>query len=402
MNALLMNYEDLVCDANSIYEGYLSSIKGSAWKESTQKYMLNYLHNIFKIQHQLQTRTLQNGKAGAFILSERGKTRFITSIPIQDRIVRHVLCDKVLLPEIKKRIIYDNGASVKGRGLSFSRGRFETHLRKYYMKYGNAGYILFGDFSKFYDNIIHKTAINQLLHLVDNDPFVEWLLSVIFKAFETDVSYLSDDEYSHCYSSIFNRLQYETTANQSTLTGSKIMKKSVSIGDQLSQVIGTYYPHDIDNYVKYVRQQKYYGRYQDDWYIMNPDKQELDSLRTEVTGIASRLGIHINEKKTRIVSIKGPYKYLQIKYCLGKTGKINKSIDPKKLSGMKRKLRKLKNKSMEGDVSYQDIETMFKSWIGNCYKLLSKQQRMAMLKFYEDLFDRKISIDHGKIIMKES
>lgn len=36
------------------------------------------------------------------------------------------------------------------------------------------------------------------------------------------------------------------------------------------------------------------------------------------------------------------------------------------------------------------------------YKLLSKQQRRAMLKFYEDLFDRKISIDHGKIIMKES
>ena len=47
------------------------------------------------------------------------------------------------------------------------------------------------------------------------------------------------------------------------------MSKSIDIGDQLSQVIGICYPHSIDNYIKYVRGQKFYGRYMDDWYIMN-------------------------------------------------------------------------------------------------------------------------------------
>lgn len=72
------------------------------------------------------------------------------------------------------------------------------------------------------------------------------------------------------------------------------MEKSVNIGDQLSQVIGIYYPYPIDNYVKYVRQQKFYGRYMDDWYIMNHSKEELEDLLENVCKIASELGIHIN------------------------------------------------------------------------------------------------------------
>ena len=36
-----------------------------------------------------------------------------------------------------------------------------------------------------------------------------------------------------------------------------------NIGDQISQIIGIYYPHRIDTYVKFVRSQKYYGRYYD-------------------------------------------------------------------------------------------------------------------------------------------
>lgn len=48
-----------------------------------------------------------------------------------------------------KNYIYDNCASIKGRGISQQRKRFEIHLHKYYQLYGNDGYILFGDFSKF-------------------------------------------------------------------------------------------------------------------------------------------------------------------------------------------------------------------------------------------------------------
>ena len=136
-----MNYEEIICDANNLYRAYKVSVKTSKWKETTQKFMMNFLRYIFSIQDDLMNRTLQNGPTQEFTLFERGRVRPITSIQIRDRIIRHVLCDEVLLPEVKKHIIYDNCASIKGRGISHQRDRFEVHLRKYYRLYGNEGWM---------------------------------------------------------------------------------------------------------------------------------------------------------------------------------------------------------------------------------------------------------------------
>lgn len=240
-----MTYEEIVCDANNLYKAYKASIKGSKWKETTQKFMINFLRYLIDIQDDLRGRTLQNGPTEEFSLSERGRVRPITSIRIRDRIVRHVLCDEVLLPEVRKHIIYDNGASIKGRGISHQRDRFEIHLHRYYKLHGNEGWILFGDFSKFYDNIIHEIAKRELLKLFDDDEFIDWLLTLIFEGFKIDVSYMSDEEYASCMEDTFNKLDYRNIP-KNLLTGEKWMYKSVNIGDQLSQIIGIYYPYPID------------------------------------------------------------------------------------------------------------------------------------------------------------
>lgn len=333
-------YSEIVSDANNLYKAYKASVKNSEWKETSQRFRLNFLRYIFKIQEAILNRTLKNGPVQEFSLNERGKTRPISSIPIEDRIIRHILCDDILLPEVKKHIIYDNCASIKGRGMSMQRKRFEIHLKKYYRLYGNEGYILFGDFSKFYDNVIHKVAKDELLKLFDDDEFIEWLLDVIFDGFKIDVSYMDDDEYDNCLNSLFNKLEYRKIPDE-LKTGQKFMEKSVNIGDQLSQVIGIYYPYPIDNYVKYVRGEKFYGRYMDDWYIMSPNKDNLIDILKNVKEIAVGLGIHINEKKTRIVKISSTYKFLQVKYSLTKDGRVIKRMNPKRVTALRRKLKKL-------------------------------------------------------------
>jgi len=393
-----MNYEEILCDANNLYKAYKASVKGSKWKETTQKFMMNFLRYIFSIQEDLITRNLQNGKTDEFSLSERGRVRPITSLQTKDRIIRHVLCDEVLLPEVRKHIIYDNGASIKGRGVSHSRNRFEVHLHKYYKVYGNEGYILFGDFSKFYDNIIHEIAKKELLRLFDDDDFIDWLLTLIFNDFRIDVSYMSDEEYENCMTDTFNKLEYRLIPKE-LLTGEKWMDKSVNIGDQLSQIIGIYYPYRIDNYVKYVRSQKFYGRYMDDWYIMNPNKKELQDLLDNIRVIAGELGIHINEKKTHIVKISSTYKYLQVKYTLTKDGKIIKRINPARVTAMRRKLKKLAVKVKGGDICYENVENMFRGWMGSFYKLLSRQQRKSLIQLYEDLFDKIVTVVNKKLII---
>lgn len=301
---------------------------------------------------------------------------------------------------IRKHIIYDNCASIKGRGISQQRKRFEIHLHKYYQLYGNDGYILFGDFSKFYDNIIHEIAKRGLLKLFDDDEFIDWLLTLIFKGFQVDVSYMSDEEYEACMTDTFNKLEYRNIPKEK-LTGEKWMEKSVNIGDQLSQVIGIYYPYPIDNYVKYVRQQKFYGRYMDDWYIMNPSKEELEDLLENICEIAAELGIHINRKKTRIVKISSKYKFLQIKYTLTDTGKVIKRINPDRVTAMRRKLKKLAVKVENEEADYDNVENMFRGWMGGHYKLLSREQRKNLIQLYEDLFSKEIAIVNKKLIVSD-
>lgn len=306
----------------------------------------------------------------------------------------------MLIPAVEKKLIYDNSASIKGRGISHQRERFEVHLQKYYRKYGNEGYILFGDFTKFYDNIIHELAKKELLRLFDNDEFIDWLLTLIFDSFKVDVSYMSDDEYSSCLYDTFNKLDYRKIP-KNLLTGEKWMAKSVNIGDQLSQVIGIYYPYRIDNYVKYVRSQKFYGRYMDDWYIMSPSKEELEDLLKNIRKIAFDYGIHVNEKKTRIVKISSTYKFLQVKYTLTDSGKIIRRINPERVTAMRRKLKKMSVKVKTGEIPEEYLENMFRSWMGAFYKIMSKQQRKNLILLYEDLLNKNITIINKKLIISD-
>lgn len=349
-----------------------------------------------RLSDTLKNKTYKSNVVSTFKIYERGRLRLIDSYSVNDRAVRHVLCDEIFSDKIKSKIIYDNSASIKGRGLSYARRRFEVHLHKYYNKLKtNEGYILFRNFSKFYDNIIHTFAKEQLLELVDNDPYISWLLDVIFETFEVDCSHLTNDEIDKLYHGVLDKLSFNF--NNHNYKTKKMLKKSISIGDQLSQLIGIYYPHEIDNYVKIVRSQKYYGRYADDWYIISNSKDELLDILKNIEKIATKLGIHINKRKTRIVKLSSNYKYLQAIYSLTETGKVIKKINPKRVTAMRIKLKKLALKVENNEIPYEYVENSFKSWMGSFYKLMSKDQRKNIIELYESLFNADIEIKNSKM-----
>lgn len=64
-----------------------------------------------------------------------------------------------------------------------------------------------------------------------------------------------------------------------------------------------------------------------------------------------------------------------------------------------RKLKKLSVKVQNGELSYECVEGMFKSWIGSFYNLLSKQQRHNLMQLYEELFNKSITVVQKKLII---
>lgn len=268
-----------IYDANALLNAFRESKKGTSWKESVQRYEMNLLRNINQTQKEIANGTYEQKDFYEFPLNERGKTRHIKSMHISDRVVQRSVCDNLLIPELERYLIYDNGASMKGRGIHFARKRLTTHLHKYFRKNGsNEGYILLIDFTKFFDNICHEPLVKEMrAKLGDGEAmkFVEKLIDT----FKIDVSYMTDEEYAECLNTIYNALEY-AEIDKAKLTGEKYMKKSVGIGSQISQISGVFYPTRIDTYCKVVKSLKYYGRYMDDIYIIHKDKEYLKELLT--------------------------------------------------------------------------------------------------------------------------
>lgn len=370
-------------DLNKLVTAYEKSIRDSKWKPSVQSFNLNYLVEVNKIKKEIEEGTYKTSDVSKFIIHERGKTRVISGNSVIDRTVRQYLCDEILMPNIRPKLIYDNGSSVKGKGVDFTRKRLRTHLHRFYRKHGNKGYILIGDFTKFYDNIRHDIAFEMLSCFTDDTW--EKVLREIFDSFKVDVSFLSDEDYSKCMDKIFNSIKYETIDNKYK-TGQKFMNKSVKIGDQTSQILGIYYPYLIDNYVKIVRGMKYYARYTDDFYIISDSKEELRDILENIKVICNELGIFLNENKTVITRLDRKFHFLQNTYQLTESGHIIEKINKKRLVAMKRKLRKLKIKLDEGKVTYEMIEQTYRSWVGGYKKYLSKKQLENLDELFINLF----------------
>lgn len=76
-------------------------------------------------------------------------------------------------------------------------------------------------------------------------------------------------------------------------------------------------------------------------------------------------------------------------------------MNPDRIYTMRRKLKKLAVKVENGEIPYENVEGMFKGWMGDFYKLMSRTQRTDLLKLYEDLFDKEIVIVKKKMIIKD-
>lgn len=384
-----MEYEGL-SDLNLLYDSFRASMNGSAWKEEPQRFEIDFLSEIVTLSEEIKTREYRTSKGTEFTLHERGKTRHIHGARMRDRVVRHALCDGELGPKLRPYLIHNNGASQKGKGLTFSRNLFERDLHNYWLQHRtNEGYIAFVDLSKFYDNVRHDKIREYVYPKITEEA--QWLMDEVLRSFEVDVSYMSDEQYASCMNEKFDSVKYYDTIPKCQLTGEKFMPKSVEIGDQVSQDVGVFFPTRIDNYCKIVRGCKRYGRYMDDIYIIHHDLDELKDIVEGIKATAADLGLFINERKTHIAKLSDTYKYLQIKYSLAENGKVIKRINPKSVTRERRRFKAYRNLLDRGEMKYEDIEQAARSWMGSYAKLMSKKQIEHMKTLYHELFGKELT-----------
>lgn len=302
---------------DNLTKAYKKCRRNVSWKASVQSYITEAPLEIYKAYEELQQDIYHTRGFYEFDLVERGKLRHIKSVHMRERVIQRCLCDNALVPTLSRSFIYDNGACLKNKGYTFASNRIKQHLRNYYNHYGQDGYILMFDFSKFFDNISHETA-----------------KAIIRKSF-------TDEK-------IIKQIEHFIDAFGG--------EKGLGLGSQISQIIALSVPNVLDHYIKEKLHIRYYGRYMDDGYLIHRSKEYLQQCLLQIRRICDELHIILNLKKTQIIKLSHGFTYLKVKYFLTSSGKVIKRLPSKSITRMRRKLKMFKRKNKP------DMYESFQSW----------------------------------------
>lgn len=374
-----------VYDANNLIDSFNLCCIDTAWKESVQRSYLNLMRVVYKARYTLRSGSYMQKPFFIFDILERGKARHIRSLHISDRMVQKSVYNFALLPLIVPYLIYDNGASIKNKGIDFSRKRLNEHLFNYYCNYGSEGYILLIDFKKYFDNIDHDILIEKLSNIIKDEEVLN-LITYLIGTFAIDLNKLDDRQFSIYKDEIYYEIEHDSYLCKDT--NEDILYKSLGMGSQLSQICGIYYPTDMDNFCKTVCGLKYYGRYMDDTYIIHHDKEYLKFILSQIIEICNTLKIKINPHKTQIQKL-DHFTYLKIKYNLTKSGRIVRNVSRDTLVRERRKLHSLKKFMDNGNIDLQYIINQYKSWRYSILRFDSYRSIKRMDEVFESLYNTR-------------
>lgn len=346
--------------------------KSVMYKSSTQAYNHSAITSINEMVRQTENGDIPlPSKIDKVTIHERGKQRIITPIKYHDRVPQRVLCDNALVPVLTRSLIYDNGASTKGKGVDFARKRLLQHLQSAVNEYGTDFYALVFDFKSFFDSIPHKTCRNVLSKAFNDELIVKVTMDIIhsYQIVETLQSTIDMDERNRIIESIRQDKSH-----------------GICLGSQISQIMALAVPNRLDHFIKDRRSFKHYVRYMDDGVVLHKNKDKLKELLQQIKVVASELGLTFNEKKTRIVKMSKGFTFMKVKYFVTNNGKVIRTLVRTGVVRMRRKLKKFKRLLDEGKMNLDDIYASIQSWLGHSKIAKSYHTRKRMLRLYDELF----------------
>lgn len=347
--ALLREYGDFetVFSFERLYESYRASVRGVGWKASTQRYKASSLANVTRTHEELIAGKYRSKGFYEFDIVERGKPRHIRSVHISERVVQRCLCDYCLVPMLSRSFIYDNGASLRGKGYDFAVSRVTRFLTEHYRKHRREGYVLVFDFSKYFDTARHEPVFREFERSGIDDRLVS--LSKYFIQNFGDVG--------------------------------------LGLGSQVSQIAALALPNRIDHYIKDTLGMRYYARYMDDGCIISESKEKLELCLRELRRLCAEHGIRLNQKKTQIIKLTRGFTFVKVRFRYGKNGKIIRRATYKGIQHMRAKLRIFRRWVASGRMTEADVKTSVVSWRGHMKRFHSYYMEQSVERLYLELFD---------------
>lgn len=287
---------------------------GVRWKASTQNFELHLFSGTAKRRREVLTGKWKPGKTVSFPLCERGKFRIIDAPHITDRQIHKVLTKEVLAPLYCPGMIYDNGASQKGKGLHFHYKRLKEHLRWHYRRYGRTGAMFLMDFHHFFPEAPH-TLLHERHRELILDPDLRALADLVVAAVPGGVG--------------------------------------MPLGVEPSQQEMVALPSFLDNWMKCQLSIHGMSHYMDDYDAVLESRERAERVKAEAIRRAEAKGLQVNRNKCHVIDLDKPFRFCKAKFQILPSGRI---ITHGCRDGMKRARRKMRYFRQQVDTGEKTVE----------------------------------------------
>ena len=317
---------------DNLYASYKTSIKGRRHSADAIRFDAMAMEALYMMQQQLRQHNYQIAPYREFMVSEP-KPRSIMSGAFRDKVLQHCLCDYVLLPKLKSVFVLDNYAGQAGKGTLFGLNRLSAHLSAYHEQYGENGYILKCDITKFFYSIDHD-ILKQIVHRHFDDPDIQWICDLLI----------------------------DSTPNP-----------GLPLGNQSSQVFALLYLNDMDHLITDELHCSFFGRYMDDFFLLSDSKPYLQDCLHKIKSHLDALHLSLNHK-TEIVPLQKGIRFLGFHTYLTPDGKVIRRLNGDNKRQAKKRFRKYLKLVQSGQMTRDNFDERFIAWKnhishGNCYRL---------------------------------
>ena len=309
---------------------------GVRWKQSTQNFERHLFSGTATRRRKILKRKWRPGKTAYFWLKERGKNRPINAPHIRDRQVEKNHTKEVLEPLYRPSMIYDNGASQKGKGLSFHYKRLKKNLRDHFRKYGRNGGIVIVDFKGYFPNAPRWEICARHERLI-LDQGIREMSDAIVEAGPGD--------------------------------------RGMFLGVEPSQQEMVALPSSLDNWLKCQKSIHGAGHYMDDYATVLNSIDQAEEIMEETIRRAEAMGLQVNRNKCHIVPLDKPFRFCKCKFYLTETGRVITHGARDGMKAARRKIRLYKKRVDAGEMTVPQAE----------------DQLQGHIAYYEN-FD-----DHGRV-----
>lgn len=271
------SFEELVLAYFDCRQSKRNSASAIAFEQNLER-------NLCALNDELRTGSYRPGRSICFVIT-RPKPREVWAAEFRDRIVHHLLCNRIA-PRFYASFIADSCACIPGRGTLYAAQRLESKIRSATQNWTRETHYLKLDLANFFVSIDKRILQDQLARGI---PEAWWLHLA-------ETILLHDPRQDYEYRGAAAMLERVPFHKRLTSHPAHL---GLPIGNLSSQFFANVYLNALDQHCKHQLRARHYIRYVDDFILLHESPQWLNAAHDDIEAFLPRvLGVRLNPTKT--------------------------------------------------------------------------------------------------------